>query len=336
MGASVEGGASLRETDDSIIVDNQASTLALLSNIVVKSGEPITIKTSENPNMPGESEEARVFIVKDYDSIITTNQLENSVSVGNGKVIKVQNKTSYKIDTSGMEAALDSIEPNYTIVVVDNAGNVSPAYYVNIMLKTDELINLAYQVNEILVTIDSTDYTKNQLSSLSKLESYLPTAEKIINSTLETKKESQKNITAAFKNLKSKFVYFLNATGGDVTTVTSDIDIVAPRFEWKYPNVTQATGSSIKLNIQVKEDATAYYVVLPANSQVPDQKIFLNYQGTDDSSIIQRGEITLENGTLKEVPINGLTSQTKYTVYIVLKDNQYNYSTVEWRDFTTE
>lgn len=335
VGASAEGGASLRETDDSIIVDNQKSTLALLSNIVVKTGEPITIKTSENPNMPGESEEARVFIVKDYDSIITTNQLENSVKAGNGKVIKVQNKTSYKIDTTGLEAALDSIEPNYTIVVVDNAGNVSPAYYVNVMLKTDELINLVYVVNEKLSSTDATNFNRDTLNKMNSLISYLPSVEKIINKTLETKKESQRNITAAYKNLKSKFAYFLNSSGGDSSIVPPDIDINAPRFEWKYPNVA-VSGDTSKLNIRVKEDATAYYVVMLSDSQVPDQKLLLNYQDVSNELIISKGEIDLKKGIAQSIDISGLASQTKYNVYIVLKDEEYNYSTLEWREFTTK
>ena len=338
VGASVEGGSSTRETDDSIIVDNQKSMLALLSNVVVKTGESIIVKTSENPNMPGESEDARVFIVKDYDSIITINQLENSVKVGNGKVIKVQNKTSYKIDTTGLEAALDSIEPNYTIVVVDNAGNVSPAYYVNIMLKTDELINLAYEVNERMASIDTTSITnKDTLNKMNSLVSYIPTVEKIINNALETKKESQKNINTAFKNLKSKFSYFLGSyiSGGASTIVTPDMDIDAPRFEWKYPNM-DVTGSTPKLNIQAKEDATAYYVVMSAESQVPDQKLLLDYQNTDTSLVVARGEVQLDKNVAQSISINGLQPQTKYVVYLVLKDEQYNYSTVEWREFTTK
>jgi hypothetical protein len=336
VGASVEGGASLKETDDSIIVDNQKSTLALLSNVVVKAGEPIIVKTSENPNMPGESEEARVFIVKDYDSIITIKQLENSVKVGNGKVIKVQNKTSYKIDTTGLEAALDSIEPNYTIAVVDNAGNVSPAYYVNIMLKTDEIINLAYEVNDKLASTDTTTITsKDALSKMTSLISYLPTVEKIINNTLENKKESQKNITAAFRNLKSKFSYFLNSLGGSTGILTSDIDVEAPRFEWKYPNV-EVLSDLTKLNIRTKEKATAYYVVLTADSQVPDQKLLLNYQNADNNLAKARGEIELEKDEPQSIDISGLELQTKYIIYIVLKDEQYNYSTVEAREFTTQ
>ena len=338
VGASVEGGSSTKETDDSIIVDNQKSTLALLSNVVVKAGEPIIVKTSENPNMPGESEEARVFIVKDYDSIITIKQLENSVKVGNGKVIKVQNKTSYKIDTTGLEAALDSIEPNYTIVVVDNAGNVSPAYYVNIMLKTDELINLAYEVNEKLASIDTTSITnKDTLAKMNSLISYLPSVDKMINNVLETKKESQKNITATFRNLRSKLSYFLNSysSGGASGILTPDIDVDAPRFEWKYPNV-DVSGISPELNIQVKEAATAYYVVMSADSQVPDQKLLLNYQNIDDTLVVSRGEIALGKDIPQSITISGLQSQTKYVVYLVLKDDKYNYSSVEWREFTTK
>lgn len=338
VGASVEGGASLRETDDSIIVDNQKSTLALLSNIVVKTGEQIIVKTSENPNMPGESEEARVFIVKDYDSIITIKQLENSVKVGNGKVIKVQNKTSYKIDTTGLEAALDSIEPNYTIVVVDNAGNVSPAYYVNIMLKTDELINLVYEVNERMASIDTTIITnKDTLNKMNALLSYIPSVEKIINNALETKKDSQKNITTAFRNLKSKFSYFLGSytPGGASTIVTPDIDIDAPRFEWKYPNV-DVTGDTPILNIKVKEEATAYYVVMLSDSQVPDQKLLLDYQNTDTNLVVARGEISLAKNIAQSISLNGLQPQSKYIVYLVLKDEQYNYSAVEAREFITK
>ncbi|MGH4125754.1 MAG: DUF5050 domain-containing protein [Clostridium sp.] len=338
VGASSEGGASLRDTNDSIIVDNQSSTLALLSNIVVKVGESIIVKTSENPNMPGESEEARVFIVKDYDSIITIKQLENSVKAGNGKVIKVQNKTSYKIDTTGLEAALDSIEPNYTIVVVDNAGNVSPAYYVNIMLKTDELINLVYEVNEKLASTDTSIITnKDTLTKMNSLISYLPSANKIINNTLDTKKESQKNITATFKSLKSKFLYFLNSLGGVTSILTSDLDVDAPRFEWKYPNVdVDVVGSLANLNIQAKEAATAYYVVLPADSEVPDEKLLLNYGNLDNNLVISRDEKTLIKDELLAIPITGLTPKTKYNVYIVLKDDKYNYSPVEWREFTTK
>lgn len=333
VGASPEGGASIRETDDSIIVDNQKSTLALLSNVVLKVGEPIIVKTSENPNMPGESEEARVFIVRDYDSIITIKQLENSIKVGNGKVIKVQNKTSYKIDTTGLEGALDSIEPNYTIVVVDNAGNVSPAYYVNIMLKTDELINLLYEVNEKLASTNTTDMPKEKLTRMTSLISYLPSVEKIINNALETKKESQKNITAAFKNLKSKLSLFL---GGSTNILTADIDVDAPRFEFRYPNVENVSTSTATLNIRVKESATAYYVVLPADSQVPDEKLLLNYQDLDNNLVIPRGEIQLISNISKPIDITGLASNTKYIVYIVVKDDKYNYSPVEWREFTTK
>lgn len=332
VGASVEGGASTRDTNDSIIVDNQKSTLEILTNIVVKLGEPIIVKTSENSKMPGESEEARVFIVKDYDSIITIAQLENSVKAGNGKVIKVKNQTSYKIDTTGLEATLDSIKPNYTIVVVDNAGNVSPAYYVNIMLKTDELITLVYEVNEKLASVGTiSPDRKDTLSKMNTLISYLPSVDKIITNALETKKESQKNITAAFKSLRSKYSYFINSLGGDTTIITPDLDVDAPSFIYKYPSLGNVSANSAILNIKVKEDATAYYVVLPANSQAPDQKQLLNYPNMDDSLVVQRDEITLNalNNRSASIPISGLDENTDYIIYTVLVDEQYNYSTIE-------
>ena len=337
VGASPEGGSSTRETNDSIVVDNQSSTLAILSNVVVKAGEPIIVKTSENLNMPGESEEARVFIVKDYDSIITIKQLENSIKVGNGKVIKVQNQTSYKIDTTGLEAALDSIKPNYTIVVVDNAGNVSPAYYVNIMLKTDELISLLYEVNQKLssVGIISPD-SKDILSKMNSLISYLPSVDKIINNALENKKESQKNITAAFKNLRSKYSYFLNSLGGDASILTPDLDVDAPRFEYKNPNVGNVTATSAILNIKVKEYATAYYIVQKADSQAPDQKQLLNYPNIDNSLVVQRDDFNLTAGMSTSIDIIGLETNTDYIVYTVLVDDKFNFSTVEMTKFTNK
>ncbi|MBZ9688086.1 DUF5050 domain-containing protein [Clostridium estertheticum] len=336
VGASLEGGASLRDTNDSIVVDNQKSTLELLSNIAVKSGEPIIVKTSENSKMPGESEEARVFIVKDYDSIITIDQLENSVKAGNGKVIKVKNQTSYRIDTTGLEAALDSIKPNYTIVVVDNAGNVSPAYYVNIMLKTDELISLLNEVNEKLASVGTiSPDRKDTLSKMNSLTAYLPSVEKIINNTLENKKESQKNITAAYKNLRSKFAYFLNSLGGGTGILTTDLDVDAPRFEYKNPNVGNVSVNSALLNIKVKEAATAYYVVQKADSQAPDQKQLLNYPNIDNSLIVQRGDFTFNIVMSTSISISGLERNTNYIVYTVLVDDQFNYSTVEMTKFIT-
>lgn len=344
VGASPEGGASIRETDDSIVVDNQSSTLAILSNIVVKAGEPIIVKTSENLNMPGESEEARVFIVKDYDSTITIKQLENSIKVGNGKVIKVQNQTSYKIDTTGLEAALDSIKPNYTIVVVDNAGNVSPAYYVNIMLKTDELIKLAYEVNEKLASVGTiSPDRKDALSKMNSLISYLPSIDKIIDNAVKTKKESQNNITAAFKNLKSKYSYFLSSLKEiPEPFILADLDVDAPRFEYKNPNVSNVTATSAILNIKIKENATlnenatAYYIVQKADSQAPDQKQLLNYPNIDNSLVVQRGDFNFNLLMSTSIPITGLETNTDYIVYTVLVDDKFNYSTVEMTKFTNK
>ena len=117
--------------------------------------------------------------------------------------------------------------------------------------------------------------------------------------------------------------------------MTPDIDVEAPRFEFKYPNVDVTTNIP-KLNIQVKEDSTVYYVVMPSDSQVPDEKLLLDYQNTDTSLVKARGEINLQKNIAQSINMGGLQPQMKYIVYLVLKDQQYNYSAVEWREFTTK
>lgn len=339
VGASVEGGSSVRETNDNIIVDNQSSTLTLLSNIVVKAGEYITVKTSENPNMPEESEEARVFIINGNDNAYTIKQLETSVKVGNGKVIKVQNKTSYKIDTSGLEATCDSINQNYTIVVVDNAGNVSPVYYVSVMVKTDELKILYDKAIESLKFSVTPSTSKDALSKMNTLSSYLPTVERILFNNQGVTKESQKNITAIFNNLKSKILSFIKlAEVGIPQTGIPDLDLDAPRFA-NYPSFKGITSTSMQLEINVrdaaKENAKAYYVVMLANSQFPDHALLINELDKSSDLVIAGGEIDIEKAISKTINIENLIPGTDYIVYIVLADDKLNYSTVAWRDFKT-
>ena len=328
VGASVEGGASIRETTDSIIVDNQCSTLSYLSSIVVKSGEPFVVQTSENPLMKKESEEARVFIISGLDSGYTIEQLLNSVKVGNGKVINVKNKTVYPIDTTGLQANENNINPNYTIVVVDNAGNVSPTYQVSIIVKTNELNELFVEVNNKLDVTNTTDSVT--LSRMNSLISYLPSVKKIIDNASH---ESQRNITAAFNNLKSKYSAFLNVLVETPKTVilTKDIDLTAPTFPWtEYPWIA---NTPINFTIKSNENATAYYVVLPADFQWPDYKLLLYPNGLG----MIRNSIDLIKNINESVSIyiSTLKENTNYVVYIVLADNDFNYSKVEKREFKT-
>jgi hypothetical protein len=336
VGASVEGGSSVRETNDSIIVDNQSSTLTLLSNIVVKSGEYITVKTSENVNMPEESEEARVFIINGNDNAYTINQLENSVKVGNGKVIKVQNKTSYKIDTTGLEATCDTIKQNYTIVVVDNAGNVSPVYYVSVMVKTDELKVLYDKAIESLDFTVTPTTSKDALSKMNSLDSYLPTVERILFNNQGVTKESQKNITTIFNSLKSKILAFIKLPEvGIPQTGIPVLDLDAPKFV-KNPIINKISSTSIKLDINVrdaaKENAKAYYVVMLASSKFPDHELLINELNKSSDLVIARGEISNEELILKTkvIDISSLIPGEDYIVYIVLADDKLNYSTVVW------
>lgn len=321
VGASVEGGASLRDTDDSIVVDNQASTLSLLSHVVVNAGETILVRTSENENMDNESEDARVFIINGYSKGYTIEQLDNAVKTKNGKFINVKNKNFYKIDTTGLDVeANTNPNANYTIVVVDNAGNVSPTYGIFIMLETDKLNDLVKEVERILEGVGTiSPDKKDALSKMNSVISYLPSAKKILDNP---NYESQKNITAAFKNLRSKLAYFLNALGDPKYQVPTDIDAAAPSLEWNYPRVVMQGGSPI-LNIKVDENATAYYVVLPAKAQAPDYKLLLSGEDTAVK------EIQLTGGRVSTTDISGPYPPGEYVVYIVLKDSQNNYSSVK-------
>jgi hypothetical protein len=340
VGASTEGGASLRETDDNIIVDNQRSTLTILSNIIVKAGEKITIKTSENKKNEEESEEARVFIVSGNDNAYTIDQLENSVKAGNGKFIKVKNQTSYKIDTTGLEATCDNVKQNHTIVVVDNAGNVSPVYYVSVMVKTDELKILYNKAIESLKFPISASTDKDTLSKMNTLSSYLPTVERILFDNQGVTKESQKNITAIFNNLKTKTVSFIKTTGGLILeTGIPTLDLDAPLFAFGYPSVNVSQTSAqvgIKVRNAETENAKAYYVVMLANSKVPDHELLINeLNKTSDlaiaSGVVDIGKVSSETTFIN---INGLIPGQDYIVYMVLTDDKLNYSTVELRNIS--
>ncbi|MCB2288866.1 DUF5050 domain-containing protein [Clostridium sp. CS001] len=328
VGASVEGGASLRDTNDSIIVDNQASTLSLLSKIVVKAGDFIKVKTSENPNMPLESERARVFIIDGDSDVYTLEQLENSVKNKNGKFINVRNKDVYKLYTTGLEAKESNFKkPNYTIVVVDDAGNVSPLYRVSIVVKTYELKELFVEVTNKLGITNTED--KATISRMNSLISYLPNVKKIIENASY---ESQNNITDAFNNLKSKYSSFLNLLDPKPAIITKDIDVSEPMFTYKDP--AEVDSSSIKVNIKSDKAATAHYVVLPADFQCPDYKLLMH----SNSLGMIKSTIPLLKNTEKplEIDITSLKSKTDYIIYVVLEDDDLNYSDVEKIEFTTK
>jgi len=127
------------------------------------------------------------------------------------------------------------------------------------------------------------------------------------------------------------FVYEVVKNAGNLYTSVATLsftmfDVSSPSYQSATPSLTGITGNSASLNIQINEQGSATYVVLPASATAPSIAQVLNKQDALNQLVTLSGTITLQAGTLSTTNIGGLSYQTTYNVYVVTTDGSGNFT----------
>ncbi|WKV11841.1 lamin tail domain-containing protein [Marivirga harenae] len=120
--------------------------------------------------------------------------------------------------------------------------------------------------------------------------------------------------------------------------VTSDLelyDAYAPVFT-KEPSISRTKGESITLNFEVNELSGVYYVIKERGDSIPNLHSLKNPQ--TDKQIIESGQRKIDLPNVKEnvnITVEGLVSNTKYSIFIMAEDSFGNATELHKLDFST-
>lgn len=132
-------------SDYTITVDNKPPTINILDPALGSSGY-YEIHPENKIKMKILNEDADVYIVRVTDDCDTLEKLQNAVKTNGARVKSLKQGITIDYDLNGMKARTDNIVPNYKILAIDKAGNVS-----NI---TDELRVILYvDINKVSVLL---------------------------------------------------------------------------------------------------------------------------------------------------------------------------------------
>ncbi len=127
-------------------------------------------------------------------------------------------------------------------------------------------------------------------------------------------------------------------TGSLSDTSLVVVDGVAPKLISGYPKVGTKTETTANVVFKLDEDATIYYVVVPANASnvVPTVNEVLNQDSVPIMGSTIYGILNTIANTELTKTIGGLTANTDYTMYIAAMDMVYNpIAAVAVLNFTT-
>ncbi|VXD18410.1 putative Peptidylamidoglycolate lyase [Marinoscillum sp. 108] len=108
-----------------------------------------------------------------------------------------------------------------------------------------------------------------------------------------------------------------------VSSTAWDIDIFAPIFEAGYPTITNINENDFDLTVQLNEEGTVYYVVLPDSATVPsNDDIKAGTDGLGGAAVVASSFPVNLIGSEVIANITGLSEGTSYDVYIVAEDDE--------------
>jgi hypothetical protein len=101
-------------------------------------------------------------------------------------------------------------------------------------------------------------------------------------------------------------------------------DVTAPVIDMPHFGVHSASPTSLEYSIKVNEDATAYYVLLPENSDVPSKQQVKEGKNRENQPALKASKISLVADQRTVHTINGLTASTKYKLVTFMEDEAGN------------
>lgn len=108
--------------------------------------------------------------------------------------------------------------------------------------------------------------------------------------------------------------------------VGTESDQTGPIILEAYPDVTEDTGSSIKLLLGTDEASTAYYVILPKGQTAPTKDQIIEGKDHNNQAVTLSGSSALTANTGKSIGILGLEPTSSYNIYVVAVDGSGNQS----------
>ena len=117
------------------------------------------------------------------------------------------------------------------------------------------------------------------------------------------------------------------------------VDGTAPEFQYDTPVVTDIAANSIKLNVNVNENATVYWVAVQhGTAYIKDSDHWeesAQRQIESGTGGVSRGSTAVRKDTDAAITVSGLKPATNYDIYYVAKDTAGNYSRVIKEDPAT-
>jgi hypothetical protein len=128
---------------------------------------------------------------------------------------------------------------------------------------------------------------------------------------------------------KQYYVYAAVKNAGNLYTDIAQlsftmVDIAAPVYENSTPSISNISGTSAVLNLQINEAGTAHYVILPSTAAAPSIANVLNGQDAAGTTVSLAGTVNLSASTAAQTTLSGLSYGTGYSVYVVTTDNNSN------------
>ncbi len=133
------------------------------------------------------------------------------------------------------------------------------------------------------------------------------------------------------------------ALSSDVKKLTfKTVDGKPPRFQYESPTVAEEAINSLRLTVNVSEDATVYWVASKSDKYIKDnvdangksewtddewwERACRQIEGGGGGNVVRSGNVKAKANTDTALTITGLEAATGYYVYFVAKDAAGNYS----------
>jgi len=104
------------------------------------------------------------------------------------------------------------------------------------------------------------------------------------------------------------------------------VDVTAPSWIATYPKVNAITATTAVFDVEIDEDGTGYFVVVPNNATAPTSAQVKAGTDSNDTAVATgfSGNVELLANVENMLTASNLTSQTNYDVYFVAEDSLMN------------
>lgn len=175
-------------------------------------------------------------------------------------------------------------------------------------------VGIGVSDNDIKVYVSTTGNTVADFSSAPLLESTN------ITGTGKFQKFSVDLAAYAGQNIYIAIRHTGVAAGSNFTI--DDIVVRAlpePQFAAGYPNISNISTTSFRINVKADTDGTAYAVVVPDGAAAPTSQEVINEQASGGGAPAASGNVSITANTEAFIDITGLSNSTAYDVYVVIQ-----------------